>query len=341
MLETLAESEVLRHDDFPALYEIARRVANRNGAVFISLFDAAGRQIFNTLRPSGENLPTPFKRPRPDRPTAPARPRWRRLFVEACARDRAASRFRPVPRTRRRALHLHRQRPRDPGRQGRVCAERRVRPRRDDALLDRQFQGVPAVIFDRRGFIVGRWLRRRPIRWQPGATEAAGACQRQDCGVDLGTTLEGIAVYYAYARSAQRAGALNGHRARDARTRSAGGLGHQADCSRSAAWASVWASRSARVAPAALDHRPRAGGDAETSPPRTRIANARESADLERALHECGRVHARRRPQERESRLVARGAKGGGRGGEPQKDRFIAVLSHELRNPLAPIRNSI
>src|SRR3982751_3756734 len=61
MLETLTESEVLRRDDFPRLYEVARRVADRNGAVFISYFDATGRQIFNTIRPPGENLPTPFK----------------------------------------------------------------------------------------------------------------------------------------------------------------------------------------------------------------------------------------------------------------------------------------
>src|SRR6187549_395414 len=63
MLETLAEAEELRHDRISDFQQISSRVAETHGALFISLFDREGTQIFNTLRPPGSALPTPFNDP--------------------------------------------------------------------------------------------------------------------------------------------------------------------------------------------------------------------------------------------------------------------------------------
>ena len=69
MLQTLAQSPLLEHGDIRGFYELAARVIGEHGGLFISLFDDAGKQIFNTLRPPGERLPTPFEHPAPPDPT--------------------------------------------------------------------------------------------------------------------------------------------------------------------------------------------------------------------------------------------------------------------------------
>ena len=73
MLETLAQADELRLGRIAEFRALSARVAERHHALFISLFDQDGRQLFNTIRPPGEPLPTPFKDPRaetsnPDEP---------------------------------------------------------------------------------------------------------------------------------------------------------------------------------------------------------------------------------------------------------------------------------
>ena len=56
MLETLAQSQAFRNEDMEGLYQFATRTAEQHGALFVSLFDADGRQVFNTLRRPGDTL---------------------------------------------------------------------------------------------------------------------------------------------------------------------------------------------------------------------------------------------------------------------------------------------
>lgn len=61
LLRTLSESESLHDGDLKRFYEIAARVAKENGAIFISVFSADGRQLLNTALPYGAKLPQPFE----------------------------------------------------------------------------------------------------------------------------------------------------------------------------------------------------------------------------------------------------------------------------------------
>ena len=61
MLETLAQSQELDRGRIQPFHELSARAAAQHDAVFVSLFDREGKQIFNTLRPPGVKLPTPFR----------------------------------------------------------------------------------------------------------------------------------------------------------------------------------------------------------------------------------------------------------------------------------------
>ena len=56
MLETLAQSEDLDRGRIQLFHELSARAAAQHSAVFVSLFDREGKQIFNTLRPPGVRL---------------------------------------------------------------------------------------------------------------------------------------------------------------------------------------------------------------------------------------------------------------------------------------------
>ena len=71
MLETLAQSPLIDSGDLKGLHALSTKVITQRGGLFISLFDAQGRQIFNTLRPLGEPLPTPFTDSPPPSPERP------------------------------------------------------------------------------------------------------------------------------------------------------------------------------------------------------------------------------------------------------------------------------
>jgi len=71
MLQTLAQSPLLERGELRGFHAVAARVIGEHGGLFISLFDEKGRQIFNTLRPPGAPLPTPFEYPAPPDPERP------------------------------------------------------------------------------------------------------------------------------------------------------------------------------------------------------------------------------------------------------------------------------
>lgn len=338
MLETLAEDDALRRDDLAAFHELAARVAAREGALFVSFFDASGRQLFNTLRPSGEKLPTPFKDapPREDGERPPVgdadsikavlrtgRPYCSDLFWGLVAGRLIFTVNIPIVRDG--AV--------------RYVLNAAFAPDVMTQLLtrDTQFAGAPATVLDRRGFIIGRW---RDAARHVGERSAMGpdGTMRDNAGVSRGLTKEGMDVYYSYVRSPATGWGVNVGAAVsrvDARaTWLTGGLLAAAALALGVAMALVLAGR-LRASIAGL-----AAAAARNAPPMRQGLRTREIAELERAL--AGAAAARNAQwRERESRLVAEARKAEAEQASRAKDHFLAVLSHELRNPLAPIRNSV
>ena len=340
MLETLAQSEVLRRREMEAFHALAARVAEQHGALFVSLFDSQGRQVFNTLRRAGEALPTPFKDPRAGQQEGDAPPYGdptylRRVFETGEANNSdltygiVAQRLIftvnvPVIEDGRVQFVLN------------AAFEPEVMTR----LLqeNREFHGVPAVIFDRRGFIVGRWqdadkfVGRRITAW-------SYISQQEGSGNGTGRSLEGIEMRYAFARSSITGWGVNVGVDRSlveramhetwvvGGTLAAGGL--FLGLLLALGLASRLRASIASLAAAARSQRPRVIG-----------LRTHEIAELEAALQSA--IKAREaQGRERENRLVAEAREAEAADANRMKDRAIAVLSHELRNPLAPIRSAV
>jgi len=202
MLETLAQSPFVESANFAAFLALCTRVIReQRQGVFISLFDAEGRQLFNTLRPLGERLPTPFTHPAPPDPERPpvgdpwaleqvlktGKPVVSNLLFGLVAERLLFTVNVPVLRDGRLRYVLN------AGFEPEVMTH----------LLQEspQFKGVPAVIFDRRGFIVGRWKDADKYVGRRVTAHQLEQLKTKEAGVARGETLEGIDLYYSFARS--------------------------------------------------------------------------------------------------------------------------------------------
>jgi signal transduction histidine kinase len=341
MLETLAQSEVLRRGELDAFYRLATRVAAQHGALFLSIFDSDGRQLFNTLRRSGEALPTPFRDPRAGEQEGEAPPYGdptylRRVFETGEANNSdltygiVAQRLIftvNVPVIERGKVRYVLNAAFEPGVMTQLLLE------------NREFQGVPAVIFDRRGFIVGRWQDAEKYVGQR-ITAWPYISQNSAAGVATGRSLEGMEVRYSYARSSATGWGVNvgveqralGQSIKD--TWQVGGTLAAGGLLLGLLFALSLASR-LRASISSL-----AASAAANRPPRVKGLRTHEIAQLEGALAAAAESR-QAEAKERESRLVAEAREAESTDANRMKDRAIAVLSHELRNPLAPIRSGV
>ncbi|MEO8136987.1 MAG: sensor histidine kinase, partial [Betaproteobacteria bacterium] len=342
MLETLAEADELQRNDVDAFHALSERVALRHGVLFISLFDHAGKQIFNTLRPQGVSLPTPFRDSpppgdNPDRPAvgdptslktvfATGKPVNSDLFYGLVAQRLLFTVNIPVLRNAKVEYILNAAF--EPDVMTRVLQE------------NPQFRGVPAVIYDRQGFVVGRWKDAEQYVGRLTRSFGREDVTKNDSGVGAGVTIEGLPMFFAYAHSATTGWGVNVGTDRtqldqDIYTSlTVGGVLAAGGLLLGVLLALRLASRLrksiAGLAESASRNERPAKGELQT----------RELVQLERALAEAASVREAQ-AQERESRMVAEARKDEAEEANRMKDHFIAVLSHELRNPLAPIRNSV
>src|SRR6185295_17846446 len=156
----------------------------------------------NTLRPPGETLPTPLRAP-PPAAGDPERP----LVGDPSALRQAFETGRPATSNLTYGLVARRlifvvNIP--VLREGKVAwvLNAAFEPAAMTRLLqdNPEFSGVPAVIFDANGFIVGRWQAAEKF---VGTRVSAlrNDQMKADSGVGIGTTLDGIRMYFSYARS--------------------------------------------------------------------------------------------------------------------------------------------
>lgn len=329
MLETLAQSQFLERGDIRRFHALASRVIGEHGGVFISLFDDAGRQIFNTLRPPGETLPTPFEYPAPPDPERPP-------LGDPSAMQEVLRTGKPVNSDLLFGLVADRllftiNVP--------VMRDGRIRyvlnagfePVVMTRLLQEnpQFSGVPAWIWDRRGFIVGRWQNADAFYGRRVPPQQLEQIRARSSGVSKGQSPEGMELYYSYARSP-----ITGW------TASVGAERGELDRAVRAGWIVGGAlmfggvllglllalSIAARLRRSIVSL---AAAASRNEPPRALGLRTREIELLEHAVLEAAQAHearSRREQAEAESRT---------------KDRYIATLSHELRNPLAALSNAV
>ena len=329
VLETLAQSPLLGRGDTRGFYELCARVIGERGGLFISLFDAAGRQIFNTLRPPGAPLPTPFEYPAPPDPERPP-------LGDPSALQEVLRTGKPVNSDLVYGLVAGQliflvNVPVIRGGEIRYVLNAAFAPDVMTRLLQesKQFSGVPAWIWDRRGFIVGRWQNADQYVGHRVPPQQLEQIKARNAGVAKGLSAEGIELYYSYARSpvsgwTASVGAERGELDRAVRAGwIVGGTLMVAGVALGLLLALSLAGRLRRaivsLAAAASRNEPPAPGGL-----RTREIELLEHAVLEAAQAREARL--RREQAEAESET---------------KDRYIATLSHELRNPLAALGNAV
>ena len=330
MLDTLAQSPFIDAGNMEALHALCVRIITQDPhGVFISLFDGSGRQIFNTLRPMGEPLPTPFRDSRAPDPRQPP-------VGDAGSLKRVLDTGKPVISDLFHGLVA-----------GRliftvnvpVVREGKIRyvlnaafePGVMTHLLhgNPQFSGVPAVILDSKGFIVGRSKDAGQFAGKLAAAHLAEHVKKSDSGVASGATLQGTPLYYSYARSPVTGwvASMGADRRELERAVRAGWIIGGALMLAGLVLGLLLAlSIAARLRRAIVSL---ANAASRREPVKIGGLRTRELELLERAVVEAAQAReARARREEAEAASAT-------------KDRYIATLSHELRNPLAALNNAV
>jgi signal transduction histidine kinase len=330
MLDTLAQSQFIDADNMEAFYAMCARIIKQDPhGVFISLFDGSGRQIFNTLRPMGEPLPTPFRDARVPDPRGPptgdagslkgvldtGMPVISDLFHGLVAGRLIFTVNVPVMRDGRIRYVLN------------AAFEPGVMTQ---LLHDNpQFSGVPAVILDRKGFIVGRSKDAEQFAGKLAAAHLVEHVAKSASGVASGTTLQGTPLYYSYARSPVTGWVASmgaDRRELERAVRTGWIVGGALMVAGLVLGLLLALSIAARLRRAIVSL---ANAASRREPVKVGGLRTREIELLEHAVVEAAQAReARARREEAEAASAT-------------KDRYIATLSHELRNPLAALNNAV
>ncbi len=337
MLEALAESDLLDRRDFAAFHAYAKRVAEAQGAVFVSVFDPSGRQLLNTARPFGVPLGDPFNAPPitqiDDQPPTGDVSSLRRvfatgessnsdLFVGLTSRKVQFTVDVPVKRNGKVVFAIN----------------AAFMPDRINDLLaaHETTRSVRSAVLDRRGFFVARWREAERYVGTRARPETLEMMKEAGSGSAFLHSVDGTYVFRSFVRSPASgwitAVSIDAGELRRAELRIWLVWG-------SAAFAAlllsvVLATRLARALSRSIGRLADAASADEA--PAAYGLRSRELDRLRDALLQARetREHARR---DREIALMAEARRVEAEAANRDKDRFMATVVHELRTPLAAL----
>ncbi|HET9024589.1 MAG TPA: histidine kinase dimerization/phospho-acceptor domain-containing protein, partial [Burkholderiaceae bacterium] len=338
VLEALAASDMIDRRDFVSLHAYAKRVADLKGAIFISLFEPSGRQVFNTARVFGEALPDPFREAQPVPPDAPPRgdaSSLRRVFTTGHASNSdlfyglATGQLMftvdvPVVRDGKVVYVMNAAFP----------------PKLVTDLLttDEDLKQVHTVVVDGRGFVVARWRDAERFAGVRVESDSLSLIAHGDLGSAFTRTLDGDLVFRSFARSPQSGWSTLVSidaaylQRQESRTWLIWGSGAVVALLLSLGLA-TWL---ARGLDGSIVRLAKAAG--EDDAPSDYGLRSRELDRLRDAL--AAARHSRRAAlQLRESALREEGRRVEAEAANREKDRFMAAVVHELRTPLSALAN--
>jgi signal transduction histidine kinase len=339
MLQSLAEADLVEERNLARLHALASRVAASQSAELISLFDRDGRQLFNTARRFGEPLPQPFLQGRAG--TAKYPPVGDTTAIQRVLSTGEAANsnlFRSlttgkllftvdVPVVRSGVV--------------RYVFNAGFAPESVATLLARstRFKGTPALIIDGNGLVIARWGDRPGSMGWPPEFPLLEAIKAAPEGSVEAVSEDNVPMRFAFSHSAETGWiAVTGVERRlynreRARTLWIGLALAALGIGVALSFAVLLAERMRRsaIALALLAQR--------HDPQRSRL-HIREFEEVRRALIAAAAI-AESEARERGNRRVAEVQREEAAAANLQKDQFIAMLSHELRNPLAALNNAV
>lgn len=315
--QTLARSQALRAGDLAGFHGQARdSIRQASLGANVVLRDAAGRQLLNTAVDYGQPL-SPAPAPEQVRPVfETGRPVVSDLFIGPVLKRPLVSVYVPV------------------------FVDGRLRYALGVGILPQQFdsvlrkQNLPAdwitSIVDRRGTIVARTHAPEQFVGRPSSASLQAQLRLQAEGEGTGSTLEGTQVKSFFSRSPSTGWAVAIGIPQEAAeavfvetaSRMAVGIALLFALGTLVAWR--LGGRISGSFQALTEAAAQLGAARTVTPPPGTI---QEADDVARVLHRTSVLL-----QERTESLLQ---------ADQRKDEFIAILAHELRNPLAPVRTAV
>jgi signal transduction histidine kinase/CheY-like chemotaxis protein len=331
-LRVLASSPSLAHDDIPAFYEQAK-AASRGPDGWTLLLGRQGEQIINTRVPLGAALPVPIAKARVERVIATQRTVVSNVIAGPTRKQLVTTLNVPVP---------------FDGGKRYVLATAFTTGHFNSLIASAPVpDGWLIAIIDGDGRFIARNINTEQLVGEPARPELVAAARRSHEGQIRHLTLEGTEAYDVFTHSSLSGWtiavaapvALIDRSARHASLVAALGLLAAMLCAVAlAAFFGRLHVHSIRRAVAA------AIGLGNGIPPGKMQSRVAEMNELHTALHRAGeqlvqaRAYRRNAEAEREA-LLEREQKARAMAEQQNmaKDQFLAMLGHELRNPLAPI----
>jgi signal transduction histidine kinase len=345
-LETLAGSPFLDAGNLEAFHHLCARAMQGRESAWIILFDRSGQQLVNSARPFGAPLPNPILEARPPSEDSryPALPlggaeRVHRVFETGgpvvsdlfVALDSGRPTIAVSVPVVRDGVVLY-------------ALEMSIDPGVFTRLLLEQWPPVDVVetIVDGKGLIIARITGAPDAVGRPLTAGLGREMATADEGAGVGRTFEGMSVYHAFTRSKVTGWAtsvavpraiVRGWMDRSVAVMAGGaavvvllGLGA----------ALILGKRiSAPISTLAAAAEAIARGDRVV----LSASGVREVRELRDALVTAGKA-AREARVEHERRLVAEARREEAQTANEAKDQFLAMLGHELRNPLGAIASA-